>query len=181
MLYSSSGNSIYHNNVKAYLTEAHDDSPIGNQWDNGYPSGGNYWDSYSDVDQYSGPNQDQPGADGIGDSPKAITGGANKDRYPLVQRFNPPPATPSSPRNLQASAVDQNITLTWDPSLFDGGFPIINYSIYRGVFPGTEIFLLEIGNMTAYNDTGVTGGTRYYYQVAARNAMGEGPRSRWAN
>ena len=38
-------------------------------WDNGYPSGGNYWSNYTGVDQMSGANQNQQGSDGIGDTP----------------------------------------------------------------------------------------------------------------
>gem|GEM_PF-2854063 len=54
-----------------------------NVWDDGYPSGGNYWSDYTDFDQYSGPNQDQPGSDGIWDHPYVIDEN-NQDRYPLA-------------------------------------------------------------------------------------------------
>jgi len=57
-----------------------------NVWDDGYPSGGNYWSDYTDVDQYSGPNQDQPGSDGIWDHPYVIDPYA-KDNYPIVPEF----------------------------------------------------------------------------------------------
>jgi len=52
-------------------------------WDNGYPSGGNYWDDYGGVDLFSGPLQDQPGGDGIGDTPHLLMSGG-VDRYPLM-------------------------------------------------------------------------------------------------
>ena len=55
-------------------------------WDNGYPSGGNYWSDYTDTDVYSGPNQNQPGSDGIGDTPYNCSEN-NQDRYPLMQVF----------------------------------------------------------------------------------------------
>jgi len=54
-----------------------------NFFDNGYSSGGNYWSDYTGVDLYSGPNQDQPGSDGIGDTPYTFYGG--QDRYPFIQ------------------------------------------------------------------------------------------------
>jgi hypothetical protein len=38
------------------------------------------------VDYYSGPNQDQPGSDGIGDESYNITAG-NQDRYPLMKPY----------------------------------------------------------------------------------------------
>ena len=46
-----------------------DESGGYNDWDNGYPSGGNYWSVYSGVDNNHGINQDIPGSDGIGDTP----------------------------------------------------------------------------------------------------------------
>jgi parallel beta-helix repeat protein len=57
-----------------------------NTWDSGYPSGGNYWSDYTGVDLKSGPNQNQPGSDGIGDTPYIIDGN-NTDRYPLMNSF----------------------------------------------------------------------------------------------
>jgi parallel beta-helix repeat protein len=82
--YYSFNNRIYHNNFV--------DNPYGigsyfnsiNIWDNGYPSGGNYWSFYSGNDTKSGPNQDQPGSDGIGDTPYTIDSN-NLDYYPLMQ------------------------------------------------------------------------------------------------
>lgn len=52
-------------------------------WDAGYPMGGNYWSDYDGVDECSGPDQDQPGTDGMGDSPY-ITEGGGIDRYPWM-------------------------------------------------------------------------------------------------
>jgi len=58
-----------------------------NTWDDGYPSGGNYWSDYSGVDDKSGSNQDQLGLpDGIGDTPYVIDAN-NRDRYPLMVRW----------------------------------------------------------------------------------------------
>lgn len=55
-----------------------------NIWDNGYPCGGNYWSDYGGVDHYSGPDQDQLGSDGIGDT-SYIIDADNQDRYPLCE------------------------------------------------------------------------------------------------
>ncbi|UCE36798.1 MAG: right-handed parallel beta-helix repeat-containing protein [Thermoplasmata archaeon] len=82
-LSSSSNNKIYHNNIINNLNQAYDDTNFGNQWDNGYPSGGNYWSDYDGVDYYKGPNQDILGGDGIGDTPYAIDDDS-RDNYPLV-------------------------------------------------------------------------------------------------
>ena len=79
---NSNNNLIHHNNFINNTNHAHDDST--NYWDNGYPSGGNYWSDYTGVDNYRGENQDILGSDGIGDMPYNILGGSNRDRYPLM-------------------------------------------------------------------------------------------------
>ena len=84
------GNKIYRNNFINNQVQAKD------QWypntphifDDGYPLGGNCWSDYVGVDEKSGLNQDQPGPDGIGDTPRTFPdfpGG--KDNYPLMEPF----------------------------------------------------------------------------------------------
>ena len=58
-------------------------------WDDGYPSGGNYWSDYTGTDQFSGSGQDEPGSDGMGDTPYVIYGNTT-DRYPLMNPWTPP-------------------------------------------------------------------------------------------
>ena len=81
-------NLIYHNNFLNNAENAYDKCE-NNNWDNGYPSGGNYWGNYTGSDKYSGPNQNILGSDGIGDTPYNISGKnpPNQDRYPLMYRF----------------------------------------------------------------------------------------------
>ncbi|MBS7635414.1 PKD domain-containing protein, partial [Candidatus Bathyarchaeota archaeon] len=59
-----------------------------NSWDNGYPSGGNYWSNYVVVDYYSGPYQNETRSDGIGDVSYIIDVN-NRDRYPLMKPWGP--------------------------------------------------------------------------------------------
>jgi peptide/nickel transport system substrate-binding protein len=80
--YSSDNNRICHNSFENNSTQSYDS--CSNLWDNGYPSGGNYWSDYIGVDNYWSENQDIPGSDGMGDTPYNISGGANQDRYPLM-------------------------------------------------------------------------------------------------
>jgi parallel beta-helix repeat protein len=83
----ATGNRIYHNNfadnieADAYVAI----SGYSNTWDDGYPSGGNYWSDYTGADYYSGSDQDQPGCDGIVDKAYVIDEN-NVDRYPLMSR-----------------------------------------------------------------------------------------------
>lgn len=73
----SSNNLIYHNNFIDNAENAYD--PSTNTWDNGYPSGGNYWSDYT--------GEDADG-DGIGDAPYSIPGygGSNQDNYPFINQ-----------------------------------------------------------------------------------------------
>ena len=175
LIMGASGNRIYHNSMNANINQAGDDGS--NQWDDGYPSGGNYWSDYTGADSFGGPNQDVPGSDGIGDTPYPIPDGMNEDRYPLMNPPSPGPNAPSEPWNLQAAAGNGMVTLTWAPPVWDGGSPVTNYTIYRGTTPGGETFLVELGNVLTFADTGLTNGVTYCYQIAAVNAVGEGPRS----
>jgi parallel beta-helix repeat protein len=92
--HTSSNNLIYHNNFEDNAQQVHDiswDDPAYiasiSIWDDGYPSGGNYWSDYTDIDQYSGPYQNIAGSDGIWDHPYVIDEN-NQDNYPVFGRAN---------------------------------------------------------------------------------------------
>ena len=76
-------NTIYHNNFVDNTEQVYSDGSR-NVWDDGYPSGGNYWSDYVDVDFYGGPYQNETGSDGIWDHPYIIDD-YNKDRYPFLE------------------------------------------------------------------------------------------------
>jgi parallel beta-helix repeat protein len=88
LYYSSNNNTIYHNNFinNTGQVSSYDST---NVWDDGYPSGGNYWSDYTGLDQKCGPSQDHPGSDGIGDTPYVIDSN-NKDNCPLMNPWTPP-------------------------------------------------------------------------------------------
>ena len=103
---------IFHNN---FLNNTNQISIVGKShvyvldrpffvWDNGYPSGGNYWSDYTGMDEEKGPKQDQPGSDGIGDTAYVIDEN-NTDRYPLMNPWTPswvpPEYIPSSSSEAQ--------------------------------------------------------------------------------
>jgi parallel beta-helix repeat protein len=93
------GHRIYHNNFISNINPPRDDGSPDCEWDNGYPSGGNYWSDYSGVDTMRGANQDISGSDGIGDTPYTnIVGLAGaQDRYPLMNPFTGDGVNPISP------------------------------------------------------------------------------------
>jgi len=82
----SGGNKFYHNNFLKTFSGAF---VALNTWDDGYPSGGNYWIDYVDADVKSGSGQDLPGSDGIGDTPYIIDAD-NRDHYPLMSPYGAP-------------------------------------------------------------------------------------------
>ncbi|MEF8873098.1 MAG: NosD domain-containing protein [Candidatus Thermoplasmatota archaeon] len=104
----STENEIYHNNfLENMLTNAMD---LGmNQWDNGYPSGGNYWSDHEGSDEYHGPEQNTSGSDGIIDEPY----GENfTDEYPLKEPVPTPHVRIEHP--LDGSAVsEKDVTARW--------------------------------------------------------------------
>ncbi|MBI5000696.1 MAG: right-handed parallel beta-helix repeat-containing protein [Euryarchaeota archaeon] len=86
-------NVVFHNNFINNTNQAYDDG--NNLWNDSYPSGGNYWSNYTGIDVMSGPLQDIPGADGIGDTPFIIDTDS-RDNYPLMSPYNAaPPQAPS--------------------------------------------------------------------------------------
>src|SRR2546426_586380 len=102
--------------------------------------------------------------------------------HPLTGwRLSAPPAPPSAPQNFVATGGNAQVTLTWQAPASDGGSPVTNYKIYRGVAPGTETLLTTVGNVLTYTDSGVTNGVTYYYQVSAVNSPGEGAKSNEAS
>ncbi len=87
-LETSSGNLVCHNNFLGNMIQAYANFGYPNVWDDGYPSGGNYWSDYAGVDLYKGPYQNETGSDGIGDAPCIIEAN-NVDNYPLMGSWNP--------------------------------------------------------------------------------------------
>ena len=69
-------NKIFHNNLVNNTDQVYLANPD-NVWDDGYPSGGNYWSDYSGWDS---------NGDGIGDTPYVI-GTSDQDNYPQMNPY----------------------------------------------------------------------------------------------
>ena len=104
---AASNNYIYHNNFKTNRHQAYDDAA--NIWDDGYPSGGNYWSDYNGSDD---------DGDGIGDTPYAIPQGMNIDRYPLMDPYIGGDTIPPS----VSIQTPSNGVYFWGLRLFSGIF-----------------------------------------------------------
>ena len=147
-------NQLFHNNFLNNRYHVWDLDLGVNLWDDGYPAGGNYWSDYTGSDHFSGPNQDVPGADGIGDTLKVVPNG-NQDRYPFMCQNgwaeNPPdaPLKPSGRAKGIRGTIYTYSTLAIDPNgdnvsyLWDWGDG--NMSGWMGSYPSdTEVFASHI-------------------------------------
>jgi len=106
--FGASNNIFYHNNFMNNFRQVYW-LILANAWDDGYPSGGNYWSDYVGVDVKSGPSQDLSGSDGIGDTSYIID--TNKDRYPLMKPYGAPPSP------IYALTITATVGGTTNPSL----------------------------------------------------------------
>jgi len=84
---SSSNNVLFQNNLIGNTVQAGVTTGYVNTWDDGYPSGGNYWSDYNGTDTCSGQYQNETGSDGIGDTSYTIDV-SNQDNYPLMGMFS---------------------------------------------------------------------------------------------
>lgn len=184
-LTGSENNLIHHNDFLNNGKQAYDDGP--NHWDNGYPSGGNYWSDYTGKDNYRGKNQDIPGGDGIGDSPYKIPEDDGLDRYPLMEPWTtrpspdttPPEVTISSPENIsycntgEPVHIDYTVEDDRDPDpeteLYLDGQLYPSESINLGVYSGTTEHTLRV---EATDSSGNTGSNSVTFKVVPANLKG---------
>jgi len=151
-LSNSNNNIIYHNNFISNDIQVSISTSTGNTWDNGCPSGGNYWSIYTSVDLYHGPSQNETGSDGINDTQYTIAIN-NIDRYPLVHPFSAHDI--GIPNVITAKIViGQGYTSSID-------LKILNYGMYDETFTlilyaNKSIIAMQTITLTRRNSTIVT-------------------------
>lgn len=90
--------------------------------------------------------------------------------------------TPSAPQAFAAVGQLGVAELTWTVPLSDGGSTITGYTVYRGLTSAGLAPYAALGaDVRDYTDVAVSIGTRYYYAVAADNAIGTGVLSKEAS
>jgi parallel beta-helix repeat protein len=160
MFWGASHNTIYHNNFigdSSLAGNAAFNSPYSvNVWDNGYPSGGNYWSDY----QKRYPSATEIDGSGIGNT-SYVVDGQNIDRYPLMEPYTETTyllqTTPPKISVLNQTFTDSNVSLTftvdkivnWTGYSLDGqqNVTITGNTTLTGLFSGLH-------NVTVYaNDT----------------------------
>jgi parallel beta-helix repeat protein len=79
-------NLIYNNNLINNENQVKTEFSL-TAWDNGYPSGGNFWSDCKCQDAFGGPSQNETGGDGMSDTPYLIDSD-NLDKFPLAGGFS---------------------------------------------------------------------------------------------
>jgi fibronectin type 3 domain-containing protein len=90
-----------------------------------------------------------------------------------------PGSVPRKPYGFNAGLDGKEVSLTWFEPVFDGGYPIIGYYVYKGeTIEGMEILTMVLAvNYTRrilnFTDLSIEKDKIYYYQVTAFNVHGE--------
>jgi parallel beta-helix repeat protein len=134
----SSNNAFYHNNIADNTNQVFSENST-QTWDDGYPSGGNYWSDYAGLDRFGGPLQDQAGSDGIGDAPLIIDS-SNQDGYPLTKLYE------WDSHDVGITSLTISGTLAMPQIYLHINITVFNYGSYSEVF-----------NVTVYANTTAIG------------------------
>jgi len=142
---------LYHNNFFGQVQVNLSPQRV---WDDGYPSGGNYWSDYTGVDLYSGPYQNITGSDGIGDEPY-ILNEFDQDNYPLMKPYG-------GLHDIGITNIATSKTVVGQGYSLNITIKIINYGITTETFSltvyanKTEIDTLADITLASRNSTTIT-------------------------
>jgi parallel beta-helix repeat protein len=183
-LVSSSNNFVYHNSFMGPTMQQFFVGDSVNVWDDGYPSGGNYWSNYNGTDLFKGPFQDEPGSDGIGDTPHIIDSN-NTDHYPFIEPWHEPDiemanVTTSKTGCVPFPTVCQNCSLSVDLRVENQGSysETFNLTVYANdtgikVFENATLFLRSSMILDFVWDTTGFGRGNYTISAVADSVLGE--------
>ncbi len=165
---------VYGNDIVDNSLQAFDELDVANSWNSSYPLGGNYWSDYAGVDLMSGPGQDLPGADGIGDTPYLIDAGS-QDNYPLMEPVRwEPTLMPRAPIFIASNAdftpengVTRGSGTESDPYVIE--YWDINASTANGVNIINTNAWFVIKDMSIHS--GTYSGVNSYYGVYMENVL----------
>jgi parallel beta-helix repeat protein len=121
---NSSNNFIYHNNFQSNTAQVYAENSS-NMWDDGYPSGGNYWIDYTGLDVKRGYYQNETGSDGIGDFGYIIDSDeylSSIDRYPLMKPY-------AGPHDIGITRITPSRLVVVQGYMLNISFTILNYGI----------------------------------------------------
>jgi len=92
-----------------------------------------------------------------------------------------PRTPPAPPIEIRLERGRENATLTWSPPEKNGGYPLLNFIVYRGNHYSTMVRWAMLRNGTLkFIDNGLIPGRVYFYAVSAVNRLGEGLLSDYA-
>jgi len=151
-------NIIYHNNFVNNSLQA-SDYGITTIWDDGYPSGGNYWSDYNGTDLYSGVYQNETGSDGIGDAPYIIDENSI-DNYPLMNPWTPTPPVPevlTATVDIHPEALNLGSRGKWITAYIElpEGYDITNINVSTIMLNDTVPAELRPVTIGDYDDDGI--------------------------
>ena len=137
---ASEGVRVHHNDIVGNYLQGSDYGGAENQWDDGYPSGGNNWSDYRGWDDCGGSLQDVcPGSDRLGDIPYWIDENS-LDRYPVLTT-NPPNESPT-------------VSFSFDPPNPEPGNSVTFYAIASDPEGWPLVYDWDFGDGTLLNDPG---------------------------
>jgi parallel beta-helix repeat protein len=137
--YFTTNNKIFHNHFIENEYHVDPNTPL-DIWDNGYPSGGNYWSDYTGTDN---------NGDGICDNPYYIDDN-NQDRYPLITTHD------IEIQNLKTSKtiVCQGYTLSLTTTTINYG--INSENIHITLYANTTIITTNTVTLKSISSTLIT-------------------------
>ena len=115
-----------------------------------------------------------------------LFGGGGMQYFNDTWTFQGVSTPPGAPSRLRAASGDAMDTLSWNAPLFDGGSAVTGFDIYESTKAGGEGTKpvnrsLLAASARRYVAAGLKDGTRYYFTVAAINAVGISPFSNEAS